>query len=88
MPIYADFNFCSPSPGGIAFTQVGSDNPDIIEFITLNDHMDLTKLKITDSEIDANTNLVNGNGTYDLSNTSWKNVPGGTFIRLGSGLTN
>jgi len=88
IPIYADFNFGSPSAGGIAFTQVGSADPDIIEFITLYDHMDLTKLKITDSEIDANTNLVNGNGTYDLSNTSWKDVPGGTFIRLGSGLTN
>ena len=88
LPIYADFNFCSPSPGGIAFTQVGSDNPDIIEFITLNDHMDLTKLKITDSVVTSGGQLANGNGTYDLSNTSWTDVPGGTFVRLGSGLTN
>jgi len=87
LPIYADYNFGSPSPGGIAFTQVGSTS-DIIEFITLNDHMDLTKLKITDSEINSGGELVNGNGTYDLSNTSWKDVPGGTFVRLGSLLTN
>jgi len=88
IPIYADFNFGSPSAGGIAFTQVGSADPDIIEFITLYDHMDLTKLKITDSEINSGGELVNGNGTYDLSNTPWKDVPGGTFVRLRSGLTN
>ena len=88
LPIYADFNFGSPSSGGIAFTQVGSTNPDIIEFITLYDHTDLTKLKITDSEVDDHGDLVNGNGTYDLSNTPWKDVPGGTFVRLGSSLTN
>ena len=88
LPVYADFNFGSPSPGGIAFTQVGANDPDVVEFITLNDHMDLTKLKITDSEINSGGELVNGNGTYDLSNTSWKDVPGGTFVRLGSGLTN
>jgi endonuclease/exonuclease/phosphatase family metal-dependent hydrolase len=88
LPVYADFNFGSPSPGGIAFTQFGSDDPDIIEFITLNDHMDLTKLKITDSEINSSGELVNGNGTYDLNNTPWKDIPGGTFVRLGSGLSN
>lgn len=88
LPVYADFNFGSPSPGGIAFTQVGASDPDIIEFITLNDHMDLTKLKITDSVVTSGGQLANGNGTYDLSNTSWKDVPGGTFVRLGSGLIN
>lgn len=88
LPVYADFNFGSPSPGGIAFTQVGATDPDIIEFITLNDHMDLTKLKITDSVVTSGGQLANGNGTYDLSNTSWKDVPGGTFVRLGSSLTN
>ena len=88
LPVYADFNFGSPSPGSIAFTQVGASDPDIVEFITLNDHMDLTKLKITDSVVTSGGELANGNGTYDLSNTSWKDVPGGTFVRLGSGLTN
>jgi hypothetical protein len=88
LPVYADFYFCSPAPGNIVFTQVGSDNDDVIEFITLHDRMDLTKLKITNNALDINKNFGTGGGTFDLSNTSWKDVPGGTFVRLGSNLTN
>jgi Secretion system C-terminal sorting domain len=88
LPVYADFYFGSPAPGSIIFTQVGASSPNIIEFITLYDKMDLTKLKITNSEVNSTGDLVNGNGTYDLSNTPWKEVPGGTFVRLGSNLTN
>ena len=87
LPVYGDFYFGSPAPGSIVFTQVGADDPDVIEFITLV-RMDLTKLKITNKEINSSGNLVNGNGTYDLSDTPWKDVPGGTFVRLGSNLTN
>ena len=92
LPICADY-FVSPkfakipSPGDIVFTQVGADNPDVVEFLTLAD-LNLTKLKITNSAVDINGNLINGDGTFDLINTSWKNIPAGTFVRLGIDLTN
>ncbi|MCZ6701823.1 MAG: hypothetical protein O6940_02150, partial [Ignavibacteria bacterium] len=92
LPVYADFYFGSsdvgsPLPASIVFTQVGADDPEVIEFITLA-NMDLTKLKITNSEVNVNGDLVNGDGTFDLSKTTWTDVPGGTFVRLGSNLTN
>ena len=86
LPVYADYYFSSPAPGSIVFTQVGADNNDIIEFITLI-RMDLTKLKITNSEINLSGELVNGNGTFDLSDTPWKDIPGGTFVRLGPSIS-
>ena len=85
-PVYADYYFSSPAPGSIVFTQVGADDNDVIEFITLI-RMDLTKLKITNSEINSLGNLVNGNGTFDLSDTPWKDIPGGTFVRLGPSIS-
>jgi hypothetical protein len=86
LPVYADYYFSSPAPGSIVFTQVGADNNDVIEFITLV-RMDLTKLKITNSEINSSGELVNGNGTFDLSDTPWKDIPGGTFVRLGPSIS-
>jgi len=92
LPIYADFyigvNLAdSPAPGSIVFTQVGADNPDVVEFLTLAE-MNLTELKITNSEVDINGDLVNGDGTFNLMNTPWTNIPAGTFVRLGIDLTN
>ncbi|MHA2098762.1 MAG: T9SS type A sorting domain-containing protein [Candidatus Kariarchaeaceae archaeon] len=92
LPICADYYVGSlvaatPSPGDIVFTQVGADNPDVVEFLTLAE-INLTKLKITNSEVNASGNLVNGDGTFDLINTPWTNIPSGTFVRLGIDLTN
>ncbi|MEJ2617120.1 MAG: T9SS type A sorting domain-containing protein, partial [Ignavibacteriaceae bacterium] len=93
LPVYADFTFDFPSPvnppypGSIAFTQVGSSGNGVIEFITLY-RTNLTTLKITDNGIDQNGALTSGEGTYDLSNTPWTDVPAGTFVRLGSLLSN
>ncbi|MCZ6704160.1 MAG: T9SS type A sorting domain-containing protein [Ignavibacteria bacterium] len=92
LPIYADFYIGinlsdSPTPGSIIFTQVGADNPDVVEFLTLAE-MNLTELKITNSEVDINGDLVNGDGTFNLMNTPWTNIPAGTFVRLGIDLTN
>jgi len=77
----------TPVDGDIIFTQDGSDDDDVIEFITLK-LLDLTSLKVTDNGIKSNGTLRSTEGTFDLSNTSWSNVPGGTFIRLGSNLAN
>ena len=77
----------SPTPGGIVFTQVGADNNDVLEFMTFV-RMNLTELRITNSEVNSSGKLVNGDGTFDLSNTSWTDIPSGTFVRLGSYLTN
>jgi hypothetical protein len=70
-----------PAPGDIVFTQVGADNPDVVEFITLK-ALDLTTLKITNSGVDINGDLTGGDGTFDLTNTPWTNIPSGTFVRL------
>jgi hypothetical protein len=86
LPVYADYYFSSPAPGSIVFTQVGAVDNDVIEFVTLV-RMDLTKLKITNSEINSSGDLVNGNGTFDLSDTPWKDIPGGTFVRLGPSIS-
>ena len=92
LPIYADFYFGSvivdsPTPGSIVFTQVGADNNDVLEFMTLV-RMNLTELRITNSEVNSSGKLVNGDGTFDLSNTPWTDIPSGTFVRLGSDLIN
>lgn len=92
LPIYADFyvgliEAAPPASGNIIFTQVGADNNDVVEFLTLAE-MNLTKLKITNSEVDINGNLINGDGTFDLINTPWTKIPAGTFVRLGNDLTN
>jgi hypothetical protein len=96
LPVYADFAFDFPStvnppyPGSIVFTQVGATNPDVIEFITLY-RMDLTKLTITDNSIDVNGDLSTDEGTFELNNLDgtgdWNDVPAGTFVRLGTNLT-
>ena len=91
-PVYADYYVDSPglnwpTPGSIVFTQVGTDNPDVVEFLTLAD-MSLTNLKITNSGVDINGGLVNGDGTFNLINTNWTDIPAGTFVRLGIDLTN
>ncbi len=77
----------TPVDGDIIFTQDGADDDDVIEFITLK-LLDLTSLKVTDNGIKSNGTLRSTEGTFDLSNTSWSNVPAGTFIRLGSNLAN
>jgi len=91
LPVYADFTFDFPSPvnppypGSIVFTQVGASDNDVIEFMTLY-RMDLTTLKITDNGIDINGDLLNSEGTFDLSNLDgtgdWNDVPAGTFVQL------
>jgi len=45
--------------------------------------MDLTTLKITNNEINYDSTLGSGGGTYDLSSTGWTDVPAGTHVRLG-----
>jgi hypothetical protein len=95
LPVYADFTFDIPTAknppyqGSIVFTQVGADDNDVIEFMTLY-RMDLTTLTITDNSITDSTGgpLTATEGMFDLSNTSWTNVPGGTYVRLGTNLTN
>jgi hypothetical protein len=92
LPVCADYYVgaevgASPAPGDIVFTQVGADNPDVVEFVTLKE-MNLTKLKITNSGVDINGDLTGGDGTFDLLNTPWVNIPAGTFVRLGIDLTN
>jgi len=99
LPVYADFTFDFPSPvnppypGSIAFTQVGSSGNGVIEFITLY-RMDLTSLKISDYSLDSfGGSLIDNEpnnfaGVYDLQATGWTDVPAGTFVRLGSGLSN
>jgi hypothetical protein len=95
LPVYADFTFDIPTAknppyqGSIVFTQVGADDNDVIEFMTLY-RMDLTTLTITDNSITDSTGgpLTATEGMFDLSNTSWTNVPGGTYVRLGTDLTN
>ncbi len=99
LPVYADYSFAIPNPvnppypGSIVFTQVGVDDDeagpdfDVIEFMTLY-RMNLTTLKITNNSVDASGNLTTGQGTFDLSNTNWTNIPPGTFVRLGSNLPN
>jgi len=79
----------TPSDGDIIFTQVGSDDKDVVEFITLVDGLDITKLKITDNGVTQTGGLYTNEGTYDLSSLSgiWQNVPGGTFIRIGKSVT-
>ena len=94
LPIYADYTFSSPTTanppyqGSIAFTQVDvgdgtGSHPNEIEFVTLY-RMDLTTLKITNNVVNADGSLGTGGGTYDLSNTSWTDVPAGTHVRLGA----
>ncbi|MCZ6702594.1 MAG: hypothetical protein O6940_06085, partial [Ignavibacteria bacterium] len=95
LPVYADFTFDFPTaknppyPGSIVFTQVGADDDDVIEFMTLY-RMDLTTLYITDNSITDSTGgpLTTTEGTYDLSNTTWTDVPGGTYVRLDPNLAN
>lgn len=91
LPVFADYTFAVPNPvnppyqGSIAFTQVGvsdGSNPDEIEFVTLY-RMDLTTLKITNNMVNVDNTLGTTGGTYDLSNTSWTDVPEGTHVRLG-----
>lgn len=79
----------TPTDGDIIFTQVGADPDNIIEFITLVDGLDLTKLKITDNGINSSGGLGSDilEGTFDLSTTGWTDIPGGTFVRLGSSIT-
>jgi endonuclease/exonuclease/phosphatase family metal-dependent hydrolase len=92
LPVCADYYVGvevaeAPAPGDIVFTQVGADNADVVEFVTLKE-MNLTKLKITNSGVDLNGDLTGGDGTFDLLNTPWVNIPAGTFVRLGIDLTN
>ncbi len=77
-----------PSSGDIVFTQVGADAPDVVEFITLVDGLDLRTLQITDNGILADNTLRSGEGTYSLASLTgvWTNVPGGTFVRIGAGV--
>ena len=94
LPVYADYNFEYPTPknppypGSIVFTQVGVDDGNgnnFIEFMTLYS-MDLTTLKITDNPVQSD-GTIGTDRTFDLSYTPWTDVPGGTFIRLGTNLT-
>ena len=94
LPVYADYNFAVPAnfnppyPGSIVFTQVGADDGsgnNFIEFMTLY-NMDLTTLKITSNAVQSDGTIGSGN-VFDLSYTNWTNVPGGTFVRLGTNLT-
>jgi len=84
---FVTFSQTLPVSGDIVFTQIGSDNPDVIEFMTLK-RLNLTTLKITDKGILSDGTLRSGEGMFDLSNTIWTDIPSGTFIRLGSNLTN
>ena len=94
LPVFADYNFEYPTPknppypGSIVFTQVGVDDGNgnnFIEFMTLY-RMDLTTLKITDNPVQSD-GTIGTDRTFDLSYTPWTDVPGGTFIRLGTNLT-
>ena len=94
LPVYADYSFAIPNPvnppypGSIVFTQVGVDDGNgnnFIEFMTLY-RMDLTTLKITDNPVQSD-GTIGTDRTFDLSYTPWTDVPGGTFIRLGTNLT-
>lgn len=87
LPIYSILYFNVPSDGDIAFTQVGATDDDVIEFVTLRP-LDLTYLKITDNGVTSSGDLQTGEGIYDLSNTNWTYVPGGTFVRLDPDLAN
>jgi len=97
LPVYADYTFEIPNtinppyPGGIVFTQVGVDDGNgnnFIEFMTLY-RMNLQSLKITSNPVQSNGTISGGN-YFDLSNTpsTWADVPGGTFVRLGENLIN
>lgn len=92
LPVFAEYNFDIPTPvnppypGSIVFTQVGADDPDVIEFMTLY-RMNLTTLKLTTNSVNSGGSLNTGEGTFDFSSTTWTDVPGGTFIRLGDDLT-
>ena len=91
LPVFANYTFDIPTPvnppypGSIVFTQVGADNPYVIEFMTLY-RMDLTSLKLTTNSVNSGGSLNTGDGTFDFSSTTWTDVPGGTFIRLGDDL--
>jgi hypothetical protein len=91
LPVFANYTFDIPTPvnppypGSIVFTQVGADDPDVIEFMTLY-RMNLTTLKLTTNSVNSGGSLNTGDGTFDFSSTTWTDVPGGTFIRLGDDL--
>ncbi|HKI78140.1 MAG TPA: T9SS type A sorting domain-containing protein [Ignavibacteriaceae bacterium] len=95
LPVFADYTFEIPStinppyPGSIVFTQVGVDDGsgnNFIEFMTLY-RMDLTSLKISSNPVQSTGQIDDGN-FFDLNNTTWTDVPAGTFVRLGANLSN
>ncbi|MGE5409342.1 MAG: T9SS type A sorting domain-containing protein [Clostridiales bacterium] len=77
----------TPVAGDIIFTQVGSVDPDRIEFLTLK-RLDLTSLTITDNGIKEDGTIGTTEGMIEFDDNKYlvlRDVPGGTFIRLDSG---